>query len=101
MTDLVHNAVLGSKQLVHREARQLCQGIPQLWQEVAPAVAGLWQQAEAGDPAVCGAVHGTDGQRLAVCCYPAGLCLQVTLEHGLQARIQFWSKANAVLSENR
>ena len=90
--DLVYNAILSSHQFVHREAWQLCQASPQLRQEVAPAVAGLWQQAEAGHPAVCGAVHGTDGHRLAVCCYPAGIGLEVTLEHWLQASIQLCIK---------
>ena len=101
MTDLVYNAILGSSKLLHREAWQLRQASLQLWQEVAPAVAGLWQQAEAGHPAVCGAVHGTDGQRLAVCCNPAGICLQVALEHGLQASIQLCSDMHTCLSQNK
>lgn len=98
MTHLVHNSVLSSKQLVHREARQLGQRSPELWQEVSPAVAGLGQQAEAGDPAVSGAVHSAYGQRLAVCSYPAGLTLQVALEHWLQPSVQLWRDAHAALS---
>lgn len=98
MTHLVHNSVLSSKQLVHREARQLGQRSPKLWQKVSPAVAGLGQQAEAGDPAISGAVHSAYGQRLAVCCYPAGLALQVALEHWLQPSVQLWRDAHAALS---
>lgn len=66
LTYLLHSAILSSSKLLHREACQLTQNIAQLWQEMAPAVAGLWQQAEGGDPAVSGSMHCTDDHGLAV-----------------------------------
>ena len=67
-THLLHSAILSSSELLHREAWQLTQSVAQLWQEVAPAVAGLWQQTEGGDPAVSGSMHCADNHGLAIGC---------------------------------